>query len=148
MYVLDCRSAPPPPIPTVSSTSASTTATANRESVLARDRAARARRAFGSDLDHLTDADRDLIHAVTGEVLWPGRQADERPVSAFARQIAVDRRTGALPEHVQVDTHYLLRTRDVLDRLGATQNPFSGATLARALAYLERRQVGHIDISL
>ncbi|MBW3084438.1 hypothetical protein KEM60_00626 [Austwickia sp. TVS 96-490-7B] len=95
-----------------------------------------ARKVFGSDLDHLCDDDRQLIHAATGEVIWQGQAPHERPLSAFAMQIAVDRRTGVLPAGQSITADYLQRTRRRLDDLGAPANPFTGMVMERALRHL------------
>lgn len=148
MYVIDCRMAPPPPVPSVSGAAASSTATSNRYSLLDGDRAEYARRVFRTALGHLTDDDRALIRAVTGEAVWPGQSLHEKDLSSFAMQIAVDRRTAVLPEGREVDPAYLYRTRDLFERLGVGENPFAGANLQRALAYLNRRGSGRIDVAL
>lgn len=118
---------------------AQSAAAANLSSVLSEDRAARARRVFGSDLNYLTESDRLLIHAVTGEEIRQGQEPHERPLSAFAMQIAVDRRTGMLATGTAITLGYLLRTRDRLAELAVPANPFSGRTLTRARDYLEGR---------
>ncbi|GAB76499.1 hypothetical protein AUCHE_01_00610 [Austwickia chelonae NBRC 105200] len=102
----------------------------------------RARKIFGSDLDYLTDADRQLIHAVTGEVIWQGQEPHERPLSAFAMQIAVDRRTRDLAEGEEISVSYLQRTCDRLAALGVPANPFQGSNLRKAQAYLSSRAEG------
>ena len=38
--------------------------------------------------------------------------------------------------------------RDLFERLGVGENPFAGANLQRALAYLDRRGSGRIDVAL
>ena len=91
---------------------------------------------FGSDLDYLTDADRALIHAATGETIKPGQEPHERPLSAFAMQLAVDRRAGLLPRGAAPSADYLRRRRDALDELQVPANPFTGSTLQRALAFV------------
>ncbi len=150
MYIIDARMAPPPPVASVSGAAASATATANRYSVLdhSNERAAHARRVFRTALGHLTDDDRALIRAVTGEAIWPGQSLQEKDLSAFALQIAVDRRTAVIPAGVEIRESYLVRTRELFDRLGVSDNPFSGANLQRALAFLHRRGSGRIDVAL
>ncbi|NYD99288.1 hypothetical protein BJY21_000473 [Kineosphaera limosa] len=99
------------------------------------------------DLDHLTDSDLDLIYAVTGERIFRptphGRPA--QAVTPFTRQIAVDRRSGALLPHVEVSAQYLVRTGAVIEANGGV-NPFTGLHLQRALAYLASRREGRIDV--
>jgi hypothetical protein len=114
----------------------------NQRSVLRADTAARAalvREAFRSDLDHLTDADRELIRAVTGEGIQRGQTPQERPLSAFAMQIAVDRRSGVLPAEQAISVGYLQRTQVRLAALGVPVHPFAGANFTRAVAYLSSR---------
>lgn len=123
-------------IPVLRASSAQSTATANWLSVVAEGRARAAREVFGSDLDHLTDDDRRLIHAVTGEVIWQGQVPHERPLSAFAMQIAVDRRTAYLHPQASIDVTYLTRTGARLRELAVPSNPFTGDNLARARAHL------------
>jgi hypothetical protein len=91
-----------------------------------------------NDLDYLTDSDRDLIHAVTGEVIEPGQRPQDRPLSAFAMQIAVDRKCGALRAGLDISAGYLRRTNRLLLQLKVPSNPFSGPILDKALGYLER----------
>lgn len=91
---------------------------------------------------------RALIRAVTGEAVWPGRSLQEKDLSAFALHIAVDRRTAAIPAGVEIRESYLVRTRELFDRLGVSDNLFSGANLQRALAFLHRRGSGRIDVAL
>lgn len=102
------------------------------------------RRRMRTDTDWLTDADRDLIYAVTGESVWQ-EQATGVELSAFARQISFDRRTGRLPSEVEVSVGYLVRTGGVIEANGG-DNPFSGIELDRALAFLASRSSGHIDV--
>jgi hypothetical protein len=92
-----------------------------------------------SDLDHLTDADRELIRAVTGEGIQRGQTPQERPLSAFAMQIAVDRRSGVLPAEQAISVGYLQRTQVRLAALGVPVHPFAGANFTRAVAYLSSR---------
>lgn len=96
----------------------------------------------GNDLDCLTEDDRDLIEAVTGEHIEPGQRPQDRPVSPFAMQVAVDRRNGRLGAGLEVSGAYLQRTNRLLLRLNVPANPFSGETLDRALDYVERKTRG------
>lgn len=136
MHVTDARSASPA---SSASSASRSTARANTSSVTRRGRADLARAALGSDLDHLTDDDRLLIRAATGEIITPGQAPHERPLSAFAMQIAVDRRSGTLPAGVPVSVGYLHRKRDLLIDLGVPSNPFTGPTFDRAVAHLDHR---------
>ena len=102
------------------------------------------RRRMRADADWLTDADLDLIYAVTGESVWQ-EQATGEGLSPFARQIAIDRRTGRLASDVEVSAAYLVRTGAVIEANGGV-NPFSGIELKRAIAFLASRSSGHIDV--
>lgn len=116
-----------------------TVAQANAGSVLGSHRGDRAREAFRSDLDYLTEGDRAVIRAVTGELIQPGQMPHDRPLSAFAMQVAVDRRSGALPAHEPITIGYLQRTRDRLVALQVPANPFAGPNFTKAVAYVSSR---------
>lgn len=85
-------------------------------------------------LSHLTDADRELVRATTGEVIAVADQL--RPISAFAMQIAVDRARGALPASMPVTRAYLTATARRFDEWDIPGHPFSGETLKRALEFV------------
>lgn len=92
-----------------------------------------------SELDCLTESDREFIEAVTGEVIEPGQRPQDRPVSPFAMQLAVDRQHGGLSAGLEVSGAYLRRTNRLLLRLNVPTNPFSGELLDRALDYVDRK---------
>ncbi len=96
-----------------------------------------------SDLDYLTEDDRELIEAVTGETIEVGQKPADRPISPFAMQLAVDRKNGGLSAGLEVNAAYLQRTNRLLLQLNVPSNPFSGELLDRALTYLDRRTGGH-----
>ena len=93
-----------------------------------------------NDLDHLTPDDRRLIQAATGEDIGVGQTSLDRPLSAFAMQLAVDRSKGLLPADVLVSLSYLLRTSERIAALKVPGNPFTGAVLDRALDYVAARR--------
>lgn len=95
-----------------------------------------------NELDYLTTDDRELIRAVTGEVIEPGRRPQDKPLSAFAMQLAVDRKSGGLSAGLEVSGAYLHRTNRLLLQLNVPSNPFSGDLLDRALRYVDRRPGG------
>lgn len=149
MWVQDVRMPPEPAVPVVirPDSGASTRMETFAPSQGAYDRQARRRPGPAGDLEHLTDADLDLVYAVTGETVWRGevRGGLPGPVTGFTRQLAIDRRTGALPAHREVTAAYLVRTGSVIEANGGV-NPYSGAHLERALAYLASRGQGRVDI--
>lgn len=100
-----------------------------------------------SDLDYLTESDREFIEAVTGEVIEPGQRPQDRPISPFAMQLAVDRKNGGLSAGVEVSGAYLQRTNRLLLRLNVPANPFSGELLERALEYVDRKTRTLIGLS-
>lgn len=145
MLVIDCRLPVLPQVPVVAASRDGVMVSSSNRHAAARHYVPGSRRQV-NDLDCLTMADRDFIHAVTGEVIWPGQNPADRPVSAFAMQIAVDRRTGELAEGTPITAAYLQRTSRRLAELGVPANPFSGALLEKALTVLGSRPVGHIDL--
>ena len=90
-----------------------------------------------NDLDHLTPDDRRLIKAATGEDIGVGQTSLDRPLSAFAMQLAVDRSKGLLPADVLVSLSYLLRTSERIAALKVPGNPFTGAVLAVSYTHLD-----------
>ena len=60
-----------------------------------------------NDFRYLTDSDKDLLSHVTGETIEPGFTDQTGPASAFAQQLALDRRTGALAPNQDVTAVYL-----------------------------------------
>ena len=49
-----------------------------------------------NDFRYLTESDKELLGAATGEHIEPGITDRTGPASAFAQQLALDRRTGEL----------------------------------------------------
>lgn len=145
MLVIDCRTPVVPQIPTVAASRDGVHVSSSNREASARRYQPGSRREV-NDLDYLTAGDRSFIHLVTGEVFWPGQSPSDRPVSAFAMQIAVDRRTGVLPEGVAITPTYLRRTSQRLTELQAPANPFTGALLEWALQVLATRPCGPIDL--
>lgn len=103
-----------------------------------------AERSEGNDLDYLTDGDRELIKAVTGEEIVPGQRPQDAPLSAFAMQLAVDRKRGGLSAGIEVSAAYLQRTSSLLLQLNVPANPFSGDYLDSALDFVHRKTRGHL----
>lgn len=103
-----------------------------------------AERAEENDLDYLTEDDRQLIQAVTGEVITPGQRPQDSPLSAFAMQLAVDRKRGGLSAGIEVSAAYLQRTSSLLLQLNVPANPFVGESLDRALDFVHRKTKGHL----
>lgn len=145
MLVIDCRLPVLPQVPVVAASRDGVKVSSSNRQAAARHYVPGARRQV-NDLDFLTVADRDFIHAVTGEVIWPGQNPADRPVSAFAMQIAVDRRTGVLAEGARISAAYLRQTAQRLEDLAVPSNPFSGALLTKALGVLGARAVRRIDL--
>jgi hypothetical protein len=145
VIVIDCRPPVMPTIPVVAASRDGVKVSSSNRHATARHYVP-GRRVELDDLDYLTPADRDFIYAVTGELLWPGQRITDRPISAFAMQIAVDRRTGRLPEGALISVGYLQRTADYLTMLGVPANPFSGALLERARSVLGSRPATRIDL--
>lgn len=147
MWVQDVRMPPEPGVPVV--IKADSGASARMESFApsqgSYERDALRRTGSPGDLAFLTDSDLDLIHATTGERIWRGAGASTQPVTAFTRQIAVDRRAGTLKAGAEVTAAYLVRTGSVIEANGGV-NPFSGVHLQRALAYLAGRRDGRVDV--
>ncbi len=151
MWVQDVRMPPEPAVPIVirPDSGASTRMESFSPSQGGYDREAYRRPGPQGDLVHLTDGDVALIRAATGESIWPGAERGglTGPISGFTRQIAIDRRTGRLPASIDVSATYLLRTGAVIEANGGV-NPFAGAHLERALAYLDARGAGRIDFAV
>lgn len=148
MWVQDVRMPPQQAVPVVirADSGASTRMETFSPSQGSYDREALRRPGPIGDLDHLTDSDLDLIYAVTGERIYRNAPRDEpQPVTAFTRQIGVDRRNGTLAPQTEVTAQYLVRTGAVIEANGG-MNPFSGLHLQRALTYLASRRDGRIDV--
>ncbi|WP_226343768.1 hypothetical protein [Agilicoccus flavus] len=128
-----------PTAPAAGTDAAATTGSGRRFSVL-------------NDFRYLSDADKQLLGAATGERIEPGLTAGTGAASAFAQQLALDRRTGELAPHQEVTGVYLRNAAAEIDRVNAGRagfrNPYSGDVLERAVAYLEANGRGRADIRL
>lgn len=149
MQIVDVRlpQQPHPVVPVVARAEAGATSTYTQRTPMERlyDRQARGGSATPGAL--LTEADTELIHAVTGEKLWGVETIDLAHISPFAAQIMLDRRTGHLPRRSEVTVPYLERRARQLENAGRL-NPFTGAELTRAVRYLQSRSSGGIDIAM
>lgn len=105
-----------------------------------------------NDFRYLTESDKDLLGQATGERIEPGITDRTGPASAFAQQLALDRRTGELAPHQEVTAVYLRNAADAIDKANAGRagftNPYSGQVMERAVAYLEATGRGRADIRL
>ncbi|MDO5696603.1 MAG: hypothetical protein Q4G51_01390 [Dermatophilus congolensis] len=147
MYVVDVRLPPQPVVPVVAKAEPGTSSTTTTKTPLERLYDRRAPRRGGASHELLTEADRELIRAVTGENLWGASEFDLKEVSGFATQILLDRRSGPLPPSSEVTVAYLERRGRALAPLGLL-NPFSGDALQRAVRYLVSKEAGGIDIAM
>ena len=134
MQIVDVRlpQQPHPVVPTVIRAEASATSTQDMRTPMERLYDRRARRGSTGSRAVLTEADCELIRAVTGESLWGTGSVDLENISAFAAQIVMDRSDGHLTPRSEVTVAY----------------PFSGAELTRAIRYLTSRESGGIDIAM
>lgn len=147
MLVIDCRLPVPPGIPVVVSPGSGAKISSSPKETSARSSQPGERRRVNV-LGVLTLADRELIHAVTGEVFWTGQVISGAPISGFALQIAADRRMGLLPDTVAVSVAYLAERAEDLHRLGVAPNPFPPELIARANGYLDAKTQNRIDLAL
>lgn len=147
MYVVDVRIPPQPVVPVVAKAEAGTCSTTTTKTPLERLYDRRGPRRSGPAGQLLTEADRELIRVVTGENLWGAVEFDLGELSTFATQILLDRRTGPLPPSAEVTVEYLERRGRALTPMGLL-NPFSGATLQRAVRYLVSKETGGVDIAM
>ncbi len=147
MYVVDVRLPPQPVVPVVARAEASTCSTTTTKAPLERLYDRKAPRRPGDVHELLTDDDRRLIYAVTGENLWGILDLGALALSGFAAQIVLDRRSGPLPPGTEVSAGYLERRGRALAPMGLL-NPFAGEQLRRALRYLASREQGGIDIAM
>lgn len=94
-----------------------------------------------NDFRYLTDADKGMLAHVTGESIEPGHVESPGSSSAFAQQIALDRRTGALAPNQIVTAVYLKNRAQEIDARNYGRpnlhNPYSGEDMTKALSYLE-----------
>ena len=105
----------------------------------------RAERNPRNDFDHLTPADRELIHEVTGQRIVRGFDPAQEPTTAFATALAAERAAGHLAPGQPVTAVYLKDLNRRFERAG-TINPV-GPYLAKALDYLSRSGPRRIDVS-
>ncbi|WP_168583029.1 hypothetical protein [Gephyromycinifex aptenodytis] len=105
-----------------------------------------------NDFRYLTDSDKDLLRDVTGEVVEPGLIDRAGAASAFAQQLALDRRTGELAPNQHVTGVYLRNAAAELEKFGEQRpgftNPYSGEVFDAALAWLDARGRARADIRL
>lgn len=105
-----------------------------------------------NDFRYLTESDKDLLARVTGERIEPGLTEGTGQVSAFAQQLALDRRTGELAPNQQVTAVYLRNAAAAIEQRTAGnphhRNPYSGEVMDAAVAYLESVGRGRADIRL
>ncbi|WP_255574092.1 hypothetical protein [Austwickia sp. TVS 96-490-7B] len=105
-----------------------------------------------NDFRYLTDSDKRMLTEVTGEKIEPGFTDKPGSASAFALQLALDRRTGQLAPHQPVTSVYLKNAAAELDqrnggRAGFT-NPYSGDVMDKAVAWLDAHGKSRADIRL
>lgn len=105
-----------------------------------------------NDFRYLTDSDKELLGKATGERIEPGITDRTGPASAFAQQLALDRRTGQLAPHQEVTAVYLRNAAAAIEAANAGRanftNPYSGEVMDRAVSYLEATGRGRADIRL
>ncbi len=105
-----------------------------------------------NDFRYLTESDKELLGAATGEHIEPGITDRTGPASAFAQQLALDRRTGELAPHQEVTAVYLRNAADAIDKANAGRqgftNPYSGEVMERAVSHLVATGRGRADIRL
>ena len=147
MYVVDVRIPPQPVVPVVAKAEPGTCSTTTTKTPMERLYDRRTSRRVGATNELLTEADRELIRVVTGENLWGMTDVDIGELSMFATQILLDRRTGPLPPSAEVTVEYLERRGRSLAPLGLL-NPYTGATLQRAIRYLTSKETGGVDIAM
>lgn len=129
----------PPSTGAVESVSREVTARTGRFSVL-------------NDFRYLTDSDKSMLSAVTGEQIEPGFTDRPGSASAFALQLALDRRTGQLAPNQQVTSVYLRNAAAELDRRHEQRpgftNPYSGEFMERAVSWLDAHGRSRADIRM
>ena len=105
-----------------------------------------------NDFRYLTETDKELLGAATGEQIEPGLTDRTGPASAFAQQLALDRRTGELAPHQDVTGVYLRNAAAAIDAVNGTRagfrNPYSGPVMDKAVAYLQAQGRGRADIRM
>ncbi|WP_040156634.1 hypothetical protein [Mobilicoccus massiliensis] len=105
-----------------------------------------------NDFRYLTDGDKDMLRYATGEVVEPGLIDRRGEASAFAQQLALDRRTGELAPHQELTSVYLRNAATALEDFGAGRpgfkNPYSGMVFDRAVAWLDANGHSRADIRM
>lgn len=105
-----------------------------------------------NDFRYLTDSDKHMLGEVTGEKIEPGFTDRPGSASAFALQLALDRRTGNLAPNQQVTSVYLRNAAAELDQQNAGRagyrNPYSGEIMSKATAWLDAHGRSRADIRL
>lgn len=105
-----------------------------------------------NDFRYLTDADKALLRHATGEQIEPGMVDNPHSSSAFAQQLALDRRTGALAPDQMVTSVYLRNRAQEIDARNYgranLRNPYAGEDMTRALSYLESIGRSRTDLRL
>lgn len=98
-----------------------------------------------NDFDHLTGADRELIHRVTGQRVGPGFDPAKETTTGFAAALAAERAAGRLAPGQPVTPVYL---KDLNRRYQRTTGPNPVAPyLDKAVAYLSSTGEGRIDVT-
>ncbi len=95
-----------------------------------------------AELSRLCDADRELIHVVTGERL-SGQPDQGLAISFFAWQLIVDRAAGALQDDPSIA--YIESVFTAYDGVCIDGNPVSGDLFDLALAFLVGRDLSRLD---
>ncbi|MCA0437705.1 MAG: hypothetical protein LCH98_14680 [Actinobacteria bacterium] len=105
-----------------------------------------------NDFRYLTDSDKHMLGEVTGEKIEPGFTDRPGSASAFALQLALDRRTGNLAPNQEVTGVFLRNAAADLDRQNAGRtgfrNPYSGEIMTKALSWLDAHGRSRADIRL
>ncbi|WP_116115550.1 hypothetical protein [Austwickia chelonae] len=105
-----------------------------------------------NDFRYLTDSDKRMLAEVTGERIEPGFTDRAGPASAFALQVALDRRTGQLAPQQEVTSVYLRNASEALERANEGRrgftNPYSGQVFDQAISWLDAHGRARADIRL
>lgn len=105
-----------------------------------------------NDFRYLTDSDKTMLAAVTGETIAPDFTDRPGSASAFALQLALDRRTGELARSQPVTSVYLRNAAEQLDRANSGRpgftNPYSGEVMTQAVAWLDAHGEHRADLRL
>lgn len=105
-----------------------------------------------NDFRYLTDSDKHMLGEVTGEKIEPGFTDRPGSASAFALQLALDRRTGNLAPQQEVTSVYLRNAATQLQQQNADRpgyrNPYSGEFMVKAVAWLDANGRSRADIRM